>query len=91
MIFPLRNRHDVSDDDKHDLALEKLTWVGLEDAIGKDPADLSGGMRKRAALARTLMTDPRSHPLRRTDNGAGPRNLERDQPAYRAAEGRARG
>jgi len=58
MIFPLRNRKDIPDEKKHDLALEKLTWVGLEDAIDKDPADLSGGMRKRAALARTLMTDP---------------------------------
>ena len=58
MVFPLRNRRDLSDDDKTGLAYEKLKWVGLAEAIDKDPSDLSGGMRKRAALARTLMTDP---------------------------------
>jgi phospholipid/cholesterol/gamma-HCH transport system ATP-binding protein len=58
MVFPLRNRKELSEDDKLDLAREKLEWVGLEEAMFKAPADLSGGMRKRAALARTLMTDP---------------------------------
>jgi len=56
--FPLRNRKDISDNDRVDLAREKLRWVGLEDAIDKYPSDLSGGMRKRAALARTLVTEP---------------------------------
>ena len=58
MVFPLRNRRDLSENDKTELAHEKLKWVGLAEAMEKDPSDLSGGMRKRAALARTLMTDP---------------------------------
>jgi phospholipid/cholesterol/gamma-HCH transport system ATP-binding protein len=37
---------------------EVLEGVGLPDALHKMPADLSGGMRKRIALARTLIVDP---------------------------------
>jgi phospholipid/cholesterol/gamma-HCH transport system ATP-binding protein len=38
---------------------EKLAAVGLEEAIDLYPAQLSGGMRKRAAIARALAADPR--------------------------------
>jgi len=37
---------------------EMLESVGLEDAIDKYPSDLSGGMRKRVGLARTLILKP---------------------------------
>jgi phospholipid/cholesterol/gamma-HCH transport system ATP-binding protein len=36
----------------------KLGMVGLEDSMDKRPSELSGGMRKRAALARALALDP---------------------------------
>jgi len=36
----------------------KLALVGLEDAVAKHPEELSGGMRKRAALARAIAVDP---------------------------------
>jgi phospholipid/cholesterol/gamma-HCH transport system ATP-binding protein len=36
----------------------KLSQVGMEDAITKYPEELSGGMRKRAALARAIAVDP---------------------------------
>ena len=36
----------------------KLSLVGLEDAVQKFPAELSGGMKKRAALARAIALDP---------------------------------
>lgn len=39
-------------------SVEVLTAVGLEEAIDKMPSDLSGGMRKRLALARTLIVKP---------------------------------
>ena len=41
-----------------DRAREKLAQVGLEHEYEKMPADLSGGMRKRAGLARALALDP---------------------------------
>ncbi len=37
---------------------EKLSFVGLEDTINRYPAQLSGGMKKRAAIARALASDP---------------------------------
>jgi len=37
---------------------ERLDWVGLEEAEGMKPSSLSGGMRKRAGLARALAMDP---------------------------------
>jgi len=39
-------------------AAEAIEQVGLADAAGRYPAQLSGGMRMRASLARALVTDP---------------------------------
>ena len=36
-----------------------LSLVGLEEAIDKMPAELSGGMQKRIGLARTIITEPK--------------------------------
>jgi len=41
-----------------DIVAERLDWVGLEDVGHRHPSELSGGMRKRAALARALAMDP---------------------------------
>lgn len=40
------------------IAREKLSFVGLEQAIDLYPAELSGGMKKRVAIARALASDP---------------------------------
>jgi len=41
------------------IAQMKLSAVGLQDAVYKMPSELSGGMRKRAAIARALALDPK--------------------------------
>jgi phospholipid/cholesterol/gamma-HCH transport system ATP-binding protein len=56
--FPLRRHTAKPKDERVRLAKEKLAEVGLEKEMDKMPADLSGGMRKRAGLARALMLDP---------------------------------
>ena len=56
--FPLRRHTRLPDAEIHERALDKLRAVGLEGEYGKMPAALSGGMRKRAALARAMVLDP---------------------------------
>jgi NitT/TauT family transport system ATP-binding protein len=48
----------VSQTARLDRAREATLQVGLSDAIGRYPAQLSGGMRMRASLARALVNDP---------------------------------
>jgi polar amino acid transport system ATP-binding protein len=42
-----------------DLALEKLTRVGLSDKVGSYPAELSGGQQQRVSIARALAMEPK--------------------------------
>jgi phospholipid/cholesterol/gamma-HCH transport system ATP-binding protein len=56
--FPLRDVKSQSQEEKDALVIEALQNVGLEDSIDKMPSDLSGGMRKRVGLARTLILKP---------------------------------
>jgi phospholipid/cholesterol/gamma-HCH transport system ATP-binding protein len=59
IAFALRELQTLPDDVIHDAALVKLQMVGLEaKQANKMPADLSGGMVKRVALARALIMDP---------------------------------
>ena len=59
VAFPLRrHRRDLSDAEIRRIALEKLDQVGLAADYHKMPAALSGGMRKRAGLARAMALDP---------------------------------
>jgi phospholipid/cholesterol/gamma-HCH transport system ATP-binding protein len=56
--FPLRRHTRLSDHEIRDRARQKLADVGLEREFDKMPADLSGGMKKRAALARAMALNP---------------------------------
>lgn len=58
--FPLRRvKRNLSQIEIDDKVKEVLENVGLADAIDKMPSQLSGGMRKRISLARTIVVDPR--------------------------------
>ena len=56
--LPLSEFTDLPASTRRIIARIKLGMVGLEDAMDQFPAQLSGGMRKRAALARALALDP---------------------------------
>ena len=58
LAFPLRRHTSKSQREIREIVREKLSEVGLEKEFHKMPADLSGGMRKRAGLARALVLDP---------------------------------
>jgi phospholipid/cholesterol/gamma-HCH transport system ATP-binding protein len=58
VAFPMRRHTKWSDGDIRERATKKLADVGLETAYDKMPADLSGGMKKRAGLARAMALDP---------------------------------
>ncbi len=59
--FPLRRHKNKIDDESNisELVNEALENVGLLDAIDLMPAELSGGMKRRIALARTLILKPK--------------------------------
>jgi phospholipid/cholesterol/gamma-HCH transport system ATP-binding protein len=60
VMLPLREHTDLPAEEQEKIAAMKLELVGLPAEAGiKYPAQLSGGMAKRAALARALALDPR--------------------------------
>jgi phospholipid/cholesterol/gamma-HCH transport system ATP-binding protein len=58
VAFPMREHTDLPEEIIHDLVLMKLNAVGLRGAAKLKPSELSGGMARRVALARTIALDP---------------------------------
>ena len=58
VAFPLREHTALAEDLIHDLVMLKLQAVGLRGAAQLMPAELSGGMARRVALARSIALDP---------------------------------
>ncbi len=58
VAFPVREHARMSEKQLRDTVFRKLSEVGLTDAADKFPYQISGGMRKRAGLARALALDP---------------------------------
>lgn len=59
VAFPIRENFEVPEAIVRRMVLMKLHAVGLRGAHGMMPADLSGGMTRRVALARAIATDPK--------------------------------
>jgi phospholipid/cholesterol/gamma-HCH transport system ATP-binding protein len=59
VAFPMVQHTDWSDHTIRERVLEKLSQVGLSRVFDLEPSELSGGMQRRAALARSLALDPK--------------------------------
>lgn len=58
IAYPLREQRSLTEQEIEHKVYEKLEWVGLPDAADKLPAQLSGGMKKRIGLARSIVAEP---------------------------------
>ncbi len=59
VAFPLTEHTNMTAAQREKRVRQVLAMVGLEDTIDKMPADLSGGQRKRVALARAVVLEPK--------------------------------
>ncbi len=58
VMLPLEEFTKLNRKERRDFALEQLDAVGLVDAAEKMPSEISGGMKKRAAIARAMALEP---------------------------------
>ena len=75
IMFPMTEFTDLDKAFTHELAMLKISLVGLpKEAAGKYPAELSGGMQRRAAAARAVAMDPELLFLDEPTTGLDPRS-----------------
>src|SRR5580700_7065613 len=58
VAFRLMEEHDLSEDEIERRVRESLSFVELEQTVDMFPSELSGGMRRRVAIARAIVTQP---------------------------------
>src|SRR5690349_14866057 len=72
IAFPLREHTRRNEREIRSIVEEKMAMVGLSGAESKLPGEISGGMRKRAGLARALVLDPEFILCDEPDSGLAP-------------------
>jgi phospholipid/cholesterol/gamma-HCH transport system ATP-binding protein len=77
VAYPLREHSKLSEAETRSRVKERLEWVGLEGVEDLLPAELSGGMRKRVAVARAVALDPEVILYDEPTTGLDPANSRR--------------
>jgi len=77
IAYPLREQFNYTEEEIAHRVSEKLAWVGLPGIEAKKPSELSGGMKKRVGLARSIATDPEVILYDEPTTGLDPVNIQR--------------
>jgi phospholipid/cholesterol/gamma-HCH transport system ATP-binding protein len=72
IAFPLREHTKKPEKEIREIVVEKAGLVGLLDHLKKTPGEVSGGMKKRAGLARALVMEPEIVLFDEPDSGLDP-------------------
>lgn len=88
VAYPLREHADLGEASIREKVAEKLALVGLEGIEESLPAELSGGMRKRVAVARAVALDPQIILYDEPTTGLDPANSRRIGEVIRSLQQR---